>query len=87
MTFLRMNSASRSVRIRGARAGDEPEIDNRGSERSATLRVTGVLTANNRLVLPGLTALRPAQGVDRLAPETAPRWRGGNHVTRGRVRL
>jgi hypothetical protein len=41
------------VRIRSARAGDEPAIDNRGSDLAPRYTVTGVLTSGRRLVLPG----------------------------------
>jgi hypothetical protein len=41
------------VRIRAARAGDEAEIRQRGSERAPVFQVTGVLTGRNTLRLPG----------------------------------
>ncbi len=42
------------VRIRSSRAGDEPKIVNRGSDSAPRYEVTGILTANGRLGLPGL---------------------------------
>lgn len=42
------------VRIRSARAGDEPKLENRGSENAPRYAVTGMLTDEGRLVLPGL---------------------------------
>ncbi len=41
-----------SVRIRGAKPGDEPAIKTSGKEPSLTYRVTGILTADDKLVLP-----------------------------------
>ncbi len=43
------------MRIRSARAGDTPKIDNLGSDTSPRYAVTGVLSQDRRLVLPGLT--------------------------------
>ncbi len=42
------------VRIRSARSSEEPKIVNRGTESAPRYQVTAVLTANGRLVLPGL---------------------------------
>lgn len=42
-----------ALRIRGAKAGDEPAIVAAGSEASPVYRVTGVLTKGNQLLLPG----------------------------------
>ncbi len=42
------------VRIRPARADDVPKIDNRGSESAPRYAVTGVLSSDSRLFLPGL---------------------------------
>ena len=53
MNFLRDLGFS-SLRMRGARASDEPAIENRGSDDAPRYDVTGVLTADNRLALPGL---------------------------------
>ena len=41
-----------SVRIRGAGPGDEPAIHTSGKEPSVTYRVTGILTADGKLILP-----------------------------------
>jgi hypothetical protein len=43
------------VRIRSARPGDQPLVTNRGSEASPRYAVTGLLTKDNQLQLPGLT--------------------------------
>ncbi|MFO7901445.1 MAG: hypothetical protein R6U98_02195 [Pirellulaceae bacterium] len=43
------------VRIRSARANDEPEIKNVGSAGSPRYTVTGLLTSDGQLALPGLT--------------------------------
>ena len=43
------------VEIRGGRQGDEPKITNRGSERTASYQVVGVLTSQEQLRLPGGT--------------------------------
>ncbi len=53
MNYLRDFGFS-SLRMRGARASDEPAIENRGSDDAPRYDVTGVLTADNRLALPGL---------------------------------
>lgn len=42
------------VRIRSARGSDEPSIKNRGTTRSPRYTVTGLLTTDGQLVLPGL---------------------------------
>jgi len=42
-----------NVRIRGAKTGDAPAIERRGSEASPTYHVIGVLTAGNKLRVPG----------------------------------
>ncbi|MFW6169204.1 MAG: hypothetical protein ACODAD_01860 [Planctomycetota bacterium] len=42
------------VRIRSARGGDEPTIKNRGSASSPRYTVTGLLTTDGQLALPGL---------------------------------
>jgi hypothetical protein len=44
-----------NVRIRGARAGDEPAIDSRGSDVRPRYHVLGILTARGQLRLPGAT--------------------------------
>ncbi len=54
MTFLGGLGFS-SLRMRGARESDEPVIENRGSDDAPRYVVTGVLTADNRLALPGVT--------------------------------
>jgi hypothetical protein len=41
------------LRIRSARYGDEPVIENRGTERNPSYRVVGVLTERNQLIVPG----------------------------------
>lgn len=41
-----------SVRIRGAKPGDEPAIHTSGKEPSITYRVTGILTADGKLIVP-----------------------------------
>src|SRR5205823_4483613 len=46
------------VRVRGARTGDEPKVDNRGSSNQASYHVVGVLTSRDQLVLPGSTFSR-----------------------------
>jgi hypothetical protein len=43
------------VQIRGAGQGDEPKVTNRGSGRTASYQVVGVLTSRNQLRLPGGT--------------------------------
>jgi hypothetical protein len=49
------------VRIRSARAGDEPKIENRGSDSAPRYAVTGMLTGDGRLALPG-ALVRYGQG-------------------------
>jgi hypothetical protein len=49
-----------SVRIRSARADEEPLITNRGTDENPRYAVIGVLTKDNQLHLPGLT-VRPGQ--------------------------
>ncbi len=44
-----------NTRIRRAREGEEPAVENRGSETNPRYFVRGVLTGRNRLVLPGKT--------------------------------
>jgi hypothetical protein len=41
------------VQIRGGGEGDEPKVTNRGSGRTATYQVVGVLTSKDQLRLPG----------------------------------
>ena len=43
------------VRVRGAKAADRPAIERRGSEAAPTYHVVGILTAANKLRLPGGT--------------------------------
>lgn len=43
------------VRVRGARDGDRPSIDRRGSDASPSYHVVGLLTAENKLRVPGGT--------------------------------
>jgi hypothetical protein len=43
------------VRVRGARPGDRLLIERRGSDAAPTYHVVGVLTASNKLRLPGVT--------------------------------
>lgn len=43
------------LRVRSARPGDAPTVDNRGTPQQPRYVVTGVLTRDNRLQLPGLT--------------------------------
>jgi hypothetical protein len=49
-----------SVRMRSAQANEEPVITNRGTDDNPRYTVIGVLTSDNQLHLPGLTA-RPGQ--------------------------
>lgn len=42
-----------NVRIRGARAGEQPDIEETAAGASKVYRVTGVLTSRDKLVLPG----------------------------------
>lgn len=44
-----------TVRIRSGRAGDESKVENRGTESAPRYAITGLLTANNRLLVPGAT--------------------------------
>jgi len=46
------------VRIRGARAGDEPSVKNRGSAERPSFHVVGILTSRHQLQLPGGTFSR-----------------------------
>lgn len=41
------------LRIRGARLGDEPKVENRGTEDAPRYHVVGILTGGNQLQLPG----------------------------------
>lgn len=43
------------VQIRGSRPGDQPQVSTRGSGKSTSYKVVGVLTARDQLVLPGAT--------------------------------
>ena len=43
------------VRVRGAKAADRPMLERRGTEAAPTYHVVGVLTAGNKLRLPGGT--------------------------------
>jgi hypothetical protein len=43
----------RNVRLRGAEPGDKPAIDVQGTERSPIYVVTGVIDAQDRIVVPG----------------------------------
>ncbi len=54
MNFLR-DFQFTGLRFRGMRASDEPLIENRGNDQSPRYAVTGLLMADNRLALPGLT--------------------------------
>jgi hypothetical protein len=47
-----------NVRIRGARAGDEPSVKNRGSSERPRYFVVGILTSRHQLQLPGGTFSR-----------------------------
>jgi hypothetical protein len=72
-----------NVRVRGAQAGDQPRVENRGTDERPRYYVAGMLTARNQLVLPGGTFSRTDAGrlkdyFERLAAEggeslTAPR--------------
>jgi hypothetical protein len=42
-----------NVRIRGANSGDQPALENRGSEAKPSYHVVGILTTSNELRLPG----------------------------------
>jgi hypothetical protein len=42
-----------NVRIRGARPGDRPTVENRGSRERPRYHVTGLVTSRNELFLPG----------------------------------
>jgi hypothetical protein len=44
-----------NVRIRGAQAGDEPKVDNRGTAERPRYHVLGILTPRDQLRLPGGT--------------------------------
>jgi hypothetical protein len=46
------------VRIRAARPGDEPRVENRGTSERPRYLVTGILTVRNELRLPGRTFSR-----------------------------
>jgi hypothetical protein len=71
------------VRIRGARPGDEPRVENRGSAQRPRYYALGILTAQNQLLLPGGRFSKADRGqlqsyFERLAAEggeamTAPR--------------
>ncbi len=52
MDFLN-ESHFTSLRFRGARASDEPLIENRGTDESPRYAITALLTADNKLILPG----------------------------------
>jgi hypothetical protein len=75
------------VRIRGARAGDEPAVESRGTRQRPRYYVLGILTSRDELRLPGGTFGRRDQAgirdyFDRLAADgaeslTAPRGRFG----------
>src|SRR4051812_29389409 len=41
------------LQIRGIRETDKAAIESRGTEANPAYRVTGILTANNQLILPG----------------------------------
>jgi hypothetical protein len=47
-----------NVRIRGARAGDQPSVENRGSAERPRFHVVGILTSRHQLQLPGGTFSR-----------------------------
>jgi hypothetical protein len=47
-----------NVQIRGARTGDEPRVENRGSAERPRYRVVGILTSRHQLRLPGGTFSR-----------------------------
>jgi hypothetical protein len=50
------------VRIRGARSGDTPLADNRGSDQRPAYHVVGILTQRGQLRLPGGTFTRSDRG-------------------------
>jgi hypothetical protein len=47
-----------NVRIRGMKPGDEPQVDNRGTEAEPSYHVVGILTARDQLRFPGGTFSR-----------------------------
>jgi hypothetical protein len=51
-----------NVRIRGAAAGDEPKVENRGSDQRPRYHVLGILTPRDKLRLPGGTFGRSDRG-------------------------
>ena len=54
-----------SLRFRSPRTGDRVELQSEGSGDSALYRVTGMLNARNRLVLPGATfGMRDVAGIE-----------------------
>jgi len=42
-----------NIRVRGPRPGDQPKVENRGTDESPRYYVTALLTSDNRLALPG----------------------------------
>jgi hypothetical protein len=74
-----------NVQIRGIRAGDEPRVENRGSDERPRYHVVGILTSRHQLQLPGGTFSRGDRAklkdyFDRLTADgaeslTAPRGR------------
>jgi hypothetical protein len=61
-----LDSKVDDLQIRPAGGGDKPDVEVRGTGAQTVYRVTGVLTANNQLVLPGgRFALRDGAGLQK----------------------